>query len=194
MHKNSLPRTFFTTRIPRHHNLFSQLGSSRPCNGWVPTAGPLRARRPPFFSGTGASLRPCRRNRAVSRPSPKLAVKIPISLKIQMDPRSGSGTGTLGRILSDYLDVTRPSTDGRGLLQRGKAQGWRAAYFRPGIRFPNGECRPLSEATLYINRLCSCLCVLSRAAALPHMRSQHRAQPGTIKHKRRQPTRGCHSP
>jgi len=35
----------------------SQLGSSRPYNGWVPAAGPLRARRPPFFSGTDASLR-----------------------------------------------------------------------------------------------------------------------------------------
>ena len=37
-------------------SLLRKFGLS-PCEGWVPAAGPLHARRPPFFSGTGASLR-----------------------------------------------------------------------------------------------------------------------------------------
>ena len=62
-HQDDLPRVLlqFTQKSlkpsPHESQPLSQVGSSRPYNGWVPATGPLRARRPPFFSGTDASLR-----------------------------------------------------------------------------------------------------------------------------------------
>ena len=76
----------------------SQLGSSRPYNGWVPAAG-FAPGVPPSSPGQTHRFGACRQHCAVSRPSPKLAVKIPISLKIQMDPRSGCWSGALGGLL-----------------------------------------------------------------------------------------------
>ena len=56
-------------------------------DGFLP---PARFKPSVTPSSLGQALRfgACRRNRAVSRPSPKHAVKTPNSLKIQMDLRS----------------------------------------------------------------------------------------------------------